>query len=89
MDGVSTTSTRAGTPALVLAFGPMAQWSIWAVGLFIWGTLIFKPDLGLHLLWNVLVPGARLAGCRALRLAQPLPAGQHVARPTPPWRVAW
>ena len=30
----------------------------WAAGIFIWGALIFNPDLGLHLLWNVLIPVA-------------------------------
>ena len=29
-----------------------------AAGMFIWGALIFKPSLGLHLLWNVLIPVA-------------------------------
>ncbi len=33
-----------------------AQILIWAAGMFIWGSLFFKPDLGLHLLWNVLIP---------------------------------
>jgi hypothetical protein len=28
----------------------------WAAGMFIWGALIAKPQLGLHLLWNVLIP---------------------------------
>lgn len=32
------------------------QAAIWAVGMFIWGALIWKPELGLHLLWNVLIP---------------------------------
>lgn len=36
----------------------LAQVLIWAVGMFVWGALIFKPDLGLHLLWNVLIPVA-------------------------------
>jgi hypothetical protein len=31
---------------------------IWAMGMLIWGALIFKPSLGLHLLWNVLIPVA-------------------------------
>ncbi|MEX2187394.1 MAG: hypothetical protein WD875_11385 [Pirellulales bacterium] len=34
----------------------LAQWLAWVAGMFIWGTLIFKPEIGLHLLWNVLVP---------------------------------
>lgn len=31
---------------------------IWLVGMFIWSALIFSPKLGLHLLWNVLIPVA-------------------------------
>jgi len=31
---------------------------IWAAGMFVWGALLFKPELGLHLLWNVLIPVA-------------------------------
>ena len=36
----------------------VAQVLVWAVGMFIWGALIIKPELGLHLLWNVLIPVA-------------------------------
>ncbi|MDP6443595.1 MAG: hypothetical protein QGG36_19105 [Pirellulaceae bacterium] len=28
----------------------------WAAGMFIWGALFIDPRLGLHLLWNVLIP---------------------------------
>ena len=35
-----------------------AQIAVWAAGMFVWGALIFKPALGLHLLWNVLIPVA-------------------------------
>ncbi len=28
----------------------------WAFGTFTWGALIFAPELGLHLLWSVLIP---------------------------------
>ena len=34
----------------------LAQWLAWMAGMFVWGALIFKPELGLHLLWNVLIP---------------------------------
>ncbi len=33
-----------------------AQVLTWAAGMFIWGALIVQPELGLHLLWNVLIP---------------------------------
>ena len=36
----------------------LAQLFAWAAGMFIWGALIFEPKLGLHLLWNVLIPVA-------------------------------
>ncbi len=55
MDGPSTTPTR-----ILPIHGPTvwrwAQLLCWAAGMFIWGALIFKPELGLHLLWNVLIP---------------------------------
>ena len=35
-----------------------AQLLAWAAGMFVWGALIFQPKLGLHLLWNVLIPVA-------------------------------
>lgn len=34
----------------------LAQWFAWMAGMFVWGALILKPELGLHLLWNVLIP---------------------------------
>src|SRR5690242_18741372 len=34
------------------------QWAVWGVGMFIWVALIAWPRLGLHLLWNVLIPVA-------------------------------
>jgi hypothetical protein len=36
----------------------LAQLLIWGAGMFIWVALIVKPNLGLHLLWNVLIPVA-------------------------------
>ncbi len=34
----------------------LIQAAMWAVGMFIWSALLWKPQLGLHLLWNVLIP---------------------------------
>jgi len=34
----------------------LAQVLIWAAGMLIWCALLLKPKLGLHLLWNVLIP---------------------------------
>ena len=34
----------------------LVQTLVWAAGMFIWAALIVKPQLGLHLLWNVLIP---------------------------------
>ncbi len=39
-----------------LEFWVAAQLLVWAAGMFIWGALLLKPKLGLHLLWNVLIP---------------------------------
>jgi hypothetical protein len=38
----------------------LAQIAVWAVGLFIVVSLLFLPDLGVLLLWNVLIPVAPL-----------------------------
>ncbi len=42
----------------VKAFWRLVQVVTWALGMFIWVALIVKPELGLHLLWNVLIPVA-------------------------------
>lgn len=51
------------TPVVLMSPRTRATWRVvqgvvWAVGMFIWGALIFAPKLGLHLLWNVLIPVA-------------------------------
>lgn len=48
-------------PTPLLSPGARISWRvvqvvIWAAGMFIWAALLLKPDLGLHLLWNVLIP---------------------------------
>ena len=38
---------------------PIWRWAqvlVWGAGMFIWVALLWKPRLGLHLLWNVLIP---------------------------------
>ena len=39
-------------------FWRVVQVLAWAAGMFTWGALTVKPALGLHLLWNVLIPVA-------------------------------
>ncbi len=60
MDKASITPTHAPPTLnpLKLTAWRTAQWLAWAAGMFLWGALIFKPALGLHLLWNVLIPVA-------------------------------
>jgi hypothetical protein len=60
MDGLTTAPTHT-LPTLILPTRTLWHWAqvlAWAAGMFIWGALIFKPQLGLHLLWNVLIPVA-------------------------------
>ena len=55
MDVVTTTATRI-LPARERTIWRLAQVLSWAAGMFIWAALLWKPELGLHLLWNVLIP---------------------------------
>jgi hypothetical protein len=45
-------------PTRGLTIWRLLQLLAWAAGMFIWVALIFEPKLGLHLLWNVLIPVA-------------------------------
>lgn len=38
----------------------IAQSLVWLLGTFILGALLFEPQLGIHLLWNILIPIAPL-----------------------------
>src|SRR5690349_1910909 len=54
-----TTGTRHGGRGVTTrarTIWQFAQVMALAAGIFIWGALILKPTLGLHLLWNVLIP---------------------------------
>ena len=50
------TPTGKSAAASALWIWRLAQVLIWAAGMFIWAALLWKPRLGLHLLWNVLIP---------------------------------
>jgi hypothetical protein len=55
MDGVPTAATRTLSTRTLWHW---AQGLVWAAGMAIWVALIVWPRLGLHLLWNVLIPVA-------------------------------
>jgi hypothetical protein len=55
---MSTAATATGMSKRSHSAWRLAQLLIWAAGMFVWGALIVKPTLGLHLLWNVLIPVA-------------------------------
>lgn len=57
MDGVTTKATRI-LPTSERTIWRLAQVLAWAAGMFIWAALFWTPQLGLHLLWNVLIPVA-------------------------------
>ena len=50
------TETTRTSPARKQTFWRVAQVLSWSAGMFVWGALLLKPELGLHLLWNVLIP---------------------------------
>ena len=53
MDGITTAATPMSSPRTLWHW---VQGLVWAAGMFIWVALIVRPALGLHLLWNVLIP---------------------------------
>ncbi|MBC8353610.1 MAG: hypothetical protein H8E66_16545 [Planctomycetes bacterium] len=53
---MATATITAGMSRRAHALWRLAQVLSWVAGMFVWGALIVKPDLGLHLLWNVLIP---------------------------------
>ena len=72
----TSTTTMPVVPTRRPTIWRIAQLLTWAAGMFIWGALIFKPALGLHLLWNVFIPvAAGVTGSCARCLAQSLPPG--------------
>jgi hypothetical protein len=55
MDGITIAATRTSSKRTLWHW---AQGLAWAAGMFVWVALIVWPKLGLHLLWNVLIPVA-------------------------------
>jgi hypothetical protein len=55
MDGITIAATRISSTRTLWHW---AQGLAWAAGMVIWLALIVSPRLGLHLLWNVLIPVA-------------------------------
>ncbi len=55
MDGITAAAARVAPGRTLWHW---AQVLAWAAGMFVWGSLIVWPRLGLHLLWNVLIPVA-------------------------------
>jgi hypothetical protein len=55
---MSTTEMTIGLSKRSYLAWRFVQLLIWGAGVFTWVALIVKPDLGLHLLWNVLIPVA-------------------------------